>query len=570
MKKTSAVVFCTIVTVSIFIQISRIQAGNLGIGQICRSNSDCQSGNCQPGRSLSASACAESTTNRTQASSQTSLAPTNVSQSGASDAAKKIQSAFEETAQMFAPSNPYAAFKKISQTFAKTSVEDAVKTSTSAEMLKTIANETACQPPDKSKLIPKTKIFVPKDISTIQGAVDAAYSGTIIVVDPKQTYQEDITVNGKYLVITSAADAEKVPIRSSSESVPNFVFKCGGGGKLIGLDIEGGSIAVKVISKDRKDGVIIDKGYIGNVTTGILSSDATLDVGNTKFEDIDGRAIYASKSAGNVSQSFFDRIDKTAIFTQKSAGLLISNNTFSSQIGEGAVYAEGGAVVIDKNTFDLKDKTFGMILAYDPKAKMAKTAFEVTGNKVLEPQDIGILVLGNGQINSFAYIDSNTINLSSLDNSVELLATDWLGWVEKELAKHSTALYTSYTGILLLDLQTTLRSNSVQGMGRGFLTGNICGTYQGNSATKNFYGFVTMSSAKDCSLDQPIDLKTTDKYYCDCLIPGIPLPDGTIPTPAQLAKYKPLCNVFYNNSMGNLAGASGLAVPAPPEPAKQY
>lgn len=321
---------------------------------------------------------------------------------------------------------------------------------------------------DKTEVI----LSVPADYGTIQGAIDAAESGMVVVVD-EGTYFENIDFRGKDIVLRST-DPE------DSEVVSNTIINGDGEGpvisvrngetdaaKVIGLHITGGSGVLETVVTEFEGEMTEVSEYVGGGILVMNGSALTIEKSLISGNDcIDLESVDDVSGGGIVIFG-----DSSAVIT----GNIISDN--KSNNGGGIVVVYSSDAVIRGNTItetsapDDPDSEFsaaGIFLLYNSKATIDNNRI----NDTKAPYLAGGIFVSN---NSDATIRDNeiySINGHYMGGGV-IIAEDSVAQISKNEIYSNTADDISF-GLFIIEKSTaTIENNKIRDNSAGEFSSGI-------------------------------------------------------------------------------------------------
>ncbi len=201
----------------------------------------------------------------------------------------------------------------------------------------------------------KTPIYVPQDVTTIQGAIDAALDGSTIIVS-KGTYDEnDIDFGGKEIILTSTDpnDWEVVArtiIKANDSSASVFVFDSSedASSVLRGFTITGGDRGIECDGASPKieNCVIAGNSSSGN-GGGMYCVGSSSAITNVFFlnnsSDMAGGAIYNISSGTTITSCVFS--GNTSTTSGGAIRISISSPTFNNcTVYNNSAGSDGGGI----------------------------------------------------------------------------------------------------------------------------------------------------------------------------------------------------------------------------------
>lgn len=249
-------------------------------------------------------------------------------------------------------------------------------------------------------------IYVPRDYSTIQSAIDASENGDrILVADGEYMINESITYHGKDIILESVGRAEKTVINGSGK-IRVFTFDSGEDNNCIldGFTItngevypSGGGIYCKDSSPTIKNNIIIRNRAVHG--GGIACFNANPLIINNKILKNTGSA-----SGGGI---YFD--DHSNLIIQEN---IISENSVEDGCG-GGIYSDGDSLGVIQNNIIISNyaREIGGGIYSEDGSKISIQNNIIANNKTIENGG------GIGAIYSVVDIFNNTI----VNNSTEYM-----------------------------------------------------------------------------------------------------------------------------------------------------
>jgi hypothetical protein len=212
---------------------------------------------------------------------------------------------------------------------------------------------------EREARVREPQIVVPRDMATIQEAVDAIPDGGRVIVN-EGVYEETVTVDGKMVKIVGegrpqirGAVPERVVDATEAQGLINYVR--GGGGLIQGFNFIGGDAAVKGFDRSAPPGPLVVKdSTIQSSGRGILWGYSKLNVESvfitdTLWHGISGNTLELFMTASSIDHSIFG----VGIYI-KDAGLfnpvqITSTSTFANHLG--GILAINSFVEVEQGVF---------------------------------------------------------------------------------------------------------------------------------------------------------------------------------------------------------------------------
>lgn len=342
-------------------------------------------------------------------------------------------------------------------------------------------------------------LLVPTEYPTIQAAIDVAKNYQIVSVDPTLAYTENLRIEHKFVHLVSSSSA-KVSLTPADPALPAILFQCGGGGLVGGFEIQNAGIGIKADTTALGINTIIDCAFSAN-TIGLLLIDSHVALLNNTFSTEQDGAILV-RSIGSVLDNTFQGGTGIALYLQAPRGMTITSNIFDQDgIGQGALFIDGGAVIVEGNTFTLNDAAFGMIAQY--LSADVGLGLEVLENTITDAKAVGMVVLGAQGNTTQAYLADNTIN-----STAQALSDENFAWLQYAAAQSGGSenedAFVFGAGIVVMDANADTISNvTTQNVLAGIVYARSCGQMTSNTSHANTnYDLITKAfgDTDSCSL----------------------------------------------------------------------
>lgn len=246
---------------------------------------------------------------------------------------------------------------------------------------------------------------VPSEYPTIQEAIDVAVDYQSVIVDPSTNFTENLNVQNKFINIFSAGE-DPVALEPADPALPTILFSCGGGGMIGGFSIQGGSVGVKTSSSSLGMTTIVNSRFT-DVKTAIVLVDTHFFIVENFFSGVtDG--VVLEKATGEVHDNEFNGGAGISLYLHAPYGVTVSDNQFTQEeAGQGAIFMDGGAAVVKKNTFTLNENGFGLMSQFI--SSDTGVGLEILDNTMTGAKALGMVVLGSTGNTSQAYVSGNSI-----------------------------------------------------------------------------------------------------------------------------------------------------------------
>lgn len=329
---------------------------------------------------------------------------------------------------------------------------------------------------------------VPQEYPTIQEAIDVAVDYQSIIVDPSQTYTENLTIQSKFIDIFSSGN-DPVVLKPSDPSQPTILFNCSGGGMIGGFSIQGGTVGVMASKTSLGMTTIVDS-HVKDVTSGIVLVDTHFFIVDSVISGTTDGVVLV-KATGDVHQNTFNGGKGIALYLDTPYGVTVSDNEFNQEVlGQGAIFVDGGAALIKDNTFVLNYMAFGILSQY--RSADTGLGLEALDNVISSAKALGLVVFGGSGNTTQAYLANNTVK--DVQHALSDSDYEWLLFSIPSDVNQGTALV-SGNGLMVLDADADAINNIAKDNDFiGIAYAASCGTVENNTSQGNFiYDLIAIS-----------------------------------------------------------------------------